>query len=257
MRKLALLLAIALVSGVAVAETDYIALGQINSITKGNTDLEDPDVSGTLNVDTIREYTSTNGVVIDFVTMRDAQVTATNGVNTDTISEATAASGVTVDSVVLQDGGITATGAISTGGDVTGNDVTGTNSVITDTITELTAAAGVTVDSVELKDGGITCDTAIFTAATDTIAYHSYTVTVSSATMLLEAGAFAQASSTIANPAGAGQDLVLINVSTSKIGFADSGNLSLSGDLNLLQFDTIHLRASSVSNWCEVSNSNN
>ncbi len=51
-----------------------------------------------LNVDTINEQTSANGVTIDGVKLKD------NAVETDTISEKTSGSGVTIDSVLVKDG---------------------------------------------------------------------------------------------------------------------------------------------------------
>jgi hypothetical protein len=51
-----------------------------------------------IQVNTINEYTSANGVTIDGVKLKD------NAVETNTISEGTSGSGVTIDSVLLKDG---------------------------------------------------------------------------------------------------------------------------------------------------------
>ena len=56
------------------------------------------DIMSSLNVNTISEYTSANGVTIDGVKLKD------NAVETNTISEGTSGSGVTIDSVLLKDG---------------------------------------------------------------------------------------------------------------------------------------------------------
>ena len=53
-----------------------------------------------LNVDTINEQTSANGVTIDGVKLKD------NALLTDTISEKTSASGVTIDGLLIKDGAI-------------------------------------------------------------------------------------------------------------------------------------------------------
>ena len=53
-----------------------------------------------LNVDTINEQTSANGVTIDGVKLKD------NALITDTISESTSAAGVTIDGLLIKDGAI-------------------------------------------------------------------------------------------------------------------------------------------------------
>lgn len=79
----------------------------------------------TINVDTISEKTSANGVTIDGVSLKDSAVVV------DTISEKTAAAGVTIDGVKLKD-----------------------SAVVVDTISEKTGAAGVTIDGLKIKDSG-------------------------------------------------------------------------------------------------------
>ena len=51
-----------------------------------------------IQVNTINEYTSANGVTIDGVLLKD------NAINTDTINEKTSTSGVTIDGVLIKDG---------------------------------------------------------------------------------------------------------------------------------------------------------
>ena len=53
-----------------------------------------------IQVNTINEYTSANGVTIDGVKLKD------NAVETDTISEKTSAAGVTIDGVLIKDGNV-------------------------------------------------------------------------------------------------------------------------------------------------------
>jgi len=62
-----------------------------------------------LNVDTINEQTSANGVTIDGVKLKD------NVVLTDTISEKTSAAGVTIDGVLIKDGNVDGVDVSKTG----------------------------------------------------------------------------------------------------------------------------------------------
>jgi len=92
-----------------------------------------------LKTDTISEKTSSSGVNIDGVLLKDNDVTA-DEVKTDTISENTSDSGVIIDGVLLKDNEVTA------------------DEVITDTISENTPGSGVTIDGVLLKDNEVTAD---------------------------------------------------------------------------------------------------
>ena len=102
-----------------------------NTVEKFFIDIDGDITTPTVNTDLINEKTAANGVVIDGVTLKDADVDATTG----TI--------VTLD------------GTTSTFTTVNGTTVNATGSLVTDTVSEETSANGVSVDSLKIKDGQI------------------------------------------------------------------------------------------------------
>ena len=76
-------------------------------------------IDGTLSADTIGEKTSTSGVTIDGVLLKDNDISAndisSNDLYVDTINERTSASGVTIDGVLLKDNNITCTDLTASG----------------------------------------------------------------------------------------------------------------------------------------------
>lgn len=112
----------------------------------------DLNITGTLYVDTIEDYSPTHGVTIESVGHLSGVVQATglqasSYVKANTIIEYTFGSGVSVDGVFCKDYDVFAT------------DLSASGSVITDTIAEYTSATGVTIDSVLLKDNTVLCAT--------------------------------------------------------------------------------------------------
>lgn len=62
---------------------------------------------------------------------------------------------------------------------------------------------------------------------------------------------------TVANASAAGQEFKIINTGTNAITFADSGNLALSGDAVLGQYDTLSLYAVATNVWVEMAQQDN
>lgn len=94
----------------ATTNQEPATYGQVVSLALGS--LTSWDLSGTLTVDIINEFTSAAGVTVEGVLLKDNEVT------TDIINEKTGAAGVTLDGVLLKDGGATMT-ALTTGTTVT------------------------------------------------------------------------------------------------------------------------------------------
>ncbi|PCI31084.1 hypothetical protein COB52_00415, partial [Candidatus Kaiserbacteria bacterium] len=176
-------------------------------------------LDNTLFVNTINERILTNGVTIDGVLLKDNQV------NTNTINELTAASGVTIDGVLLKDGG-----AVFIDG----------ASIEIDTINEATSAAGVTIDSVILKDNTIAATSADYTSAitVDTINEHTVTAGVTIDSVLLKDGGIILVD-------GASMETDSINEATTAVGVTIEGVLLKDSDIvipssNFLSVDIIN-----------------
>jgi hypothetical protein len=131
------------------------------------------NISGTLTVDTINEYTGAAGVTIDSVLLKDSIIrfADTKGfhlVNNDSYLRFAGGWGLSDGSNIIMYGGAHATRAsdfrvLVGAGDVLVYDHSGTlwtfadgATMEVDTINEATGAAGVTIDNVECKDGGVT-----------------------------------------------------------------------------------------------------
>ena len=92
----------------------------------------------TLKIDTINEYNTDSGVLVEGNLLKD------NTLFTDTIGEKTSGSGTTIDGVLLKSNGITSSGTSSL------------TTINTDTINEKTSGNGVSVEGVLIKDSDIT-----------------------------------------------------------------------------------------------------
>ena len=146
------------------------------------------------------------------------------------------------------------------------------------TINEIVSGAGVTVDGVNLKDGGITATstitgTAITTTGTrtgsgldidtptDLSVTNGQVITVSAGKYVLTGVGSPNDNTntvTVANGTKGTEVRFMVSAaSTNLVKFADSGNLRLSGDAILDNFDTLDLDAISATNWVEVGQVNN
>lgn len=110
------------------------------------------------------------GIATDGVNRLDvsnAAVASTVPIQVDTINEQTTSSGVTIDGVLLKDNDVTATDATLSGNLSTAT-ATITSDLNTDDITERTSGHGVEIDGVLLKDGNITVGTSGKISSNDT-----------------------------------------------------------------------------------------
>ncbi len=243
------------------AETDFVALKVIEMIKdgsegsyKGTTGLlRTPKVTGTMSVDTIAERTAGAGVTIDGVLIKDGGVTGTGITSStnaahDVIAEKTSGAGVTVDGVLLKDGSVSGAGAFTTlsasGAATLAGALTAQKNV---TLADTNNIARTFLVSNDYKHvvtpnaiGAVTNEQVIAVVST------YYTISAAEAV-----------TNTIADASAVGQLFTVINIGTDEITFADAGNLKLSDDAVLGQYDTLTLYAVAVDAWVEIAQQDN
>jgi hypothetical protein len=205
----------------------HLTHADYDNLIEGHPDFTTSVTAPTVYTDTISEKTSTAGVTIDGIKLKDSEFytdsivekTAATGVTidgvllkdsavtTDTINEKTASAGVTIDSVVMKDGGVSASGTIKADtvteytldngisvegvtlkdGSLSGANLTATTAVLADTINERTATSGVTIETVLVKDGSVTVGASGF-VSTDTVSEKTSTAGVTVDSVLLKDG---------------------------------------------------------------------
>jgi hypothetical protein len=71
------------------------------------------DMQGTIQMDTLNESTTDNGVVVDGATIKDGGMSGSGSISIDTINENTATAGVTIEGVLLKDSNVTSDSSVS------------------------------------------------------------------------------------------------------------------------------------------------
>lgn len=154
--------------------TDIIT--EVNNLTDGSISTTSLDLSGTLSVDTISEHTSTAGVTVDGVLVKDSSIALADGLVSNLSLKLGADKNNGIYGVSDTQIGIAVEGTLVAGADSSG--------LFTGNIAEQVGDAGVTVDGLLIKDGGInpSGETAtsgvLYTGSIESVTYGAGTITI-------------------------------------------------------------------------------